>query len=139
VTAVDTAAALDFLRANHRAVMATTKADGSTQMSPITVGVDEGGRVVVSTRESAYKVRHLRALPYAAICAFTDGFYGQWVQVEGPVEIVSLPEAMEPLVDYYRSISGEHPDWDDYRATMERDRRVILRLTVERAGPDVSG
>ena len=139
MTGVDTAAALDFLRANHRAVMATTKADGSTQMSPITVGVDADSRVVVSTRETAYKVRHLRALPYAAICAFTDGFFGQWVQVEGPVEIVPLPEAMEPLVDYYRSISGEHPDWDDYRAAMERDRRVILRMTVERAGPDVSG
>jgi PPOX class probable F420-dependent enzyme len=136
---MDTAAALEFLRANHRAVMATTRADGTTQMSPITAGVDEEGRVVVSSRETAYKVRHLRALPYAAICGFTDGFFGAWVQVEGPVEVVSLPEAMEQLVDYYRSISGEHPDWDDYRAVMERDRRVILRMTVERAGPSVSG
>jgi PPOX class probable F420-dependent enzyme len=136
---MDTAEALDFLRANHRAVMATTKADGSTQMSPITVGVDRDGRVVVSSRETAYKVRHLHALPYAAICAFTDQFFGPWVQVEGPVEVVPLPEAMEPLVDYYRDISGEHPDWDDYRAAMERDRRVILRMTVERAGPTVSG
>jgi PPOX class probable F420-dependent enzyme len=136
---MDTAEALDFLRANHRAVMATTKADGSTQMSPITVGVDRDGRVVVSSRETAYKVRHLHALPYAAICAFTDQFFGPWVQVEGPVEVVPLPEAMEPLVDYYRDISGEHPDWDDYRTAMERDRRVILRMTVERAGPTVSG
>ena len=136
---MDTAEALDFLRANHRGVMATTKADGSTQMSPITVGVDGEGRVVVSSRETAYKVRHLRALPYAAICAFTNGFFGPWVQVEGPVEIVSLPEAMEPLVEYYRDISGEHPDWDDYRAVMARDKRVILRMTVERAGPNVSG
>jgi PPOX class probable F420-dependent enzyme len=136
---MDTAEALDFLRANHRGVMATTKADGSTQMSPITVGVDREGRVVMSSRETAYKVRHLRALPYAAICAFTDGFFGPWVQVEGPVEIVSLPEAMEPLIEYYRDISGEHPDWDDYRAAMERDKRVILRMTVERAGPNVSG
>jgi PPOX class probable F420-dependent enzyme len=133
----DTARA--FLRANHRAVMATTRADGTTQMSPITVGVDGEGRVLVSSRETAYKVRHLQALPYAAICAFTEGFFGEWVQVEGPVEIVALPEAMEMLVQYYRDISGEHPDWDDYRAAMERDRRVILRMTVERAGPDVSG
>jgi PPOX class probable F420-dependent enzyme len=131
--------ARDFLRANHRAVIATTRADGTTQMSPITVGVDPEGRAVVSTRESAYKVRHLRALPYAAICAFGDGFFGEWVQVEGPVEIVSLPEAMELLVAYYRDIRGEHPDWDDYRATMERDRRVMLRLSIERAGPAVSG
>ena len=136
---MDTAEALDFLRANHRGVMATTKADGSTQMSPITVGVDGEGRVVVSSRETAYKVRHLRALPYAAICAFTNGFFGPWVQVEGPVEIVSLPEAMEPLVEYYRDISGEHPDWDDYRAAMEREQRVVVRVTIERAGPDVSG
>jgi PPOX class probable F420-dependent enzyme len=136
---MDIDAALEFLRSNHRAVMATSRADGTTQMSPITAGVDSAGRVVVSSRETAYKVRHLRALPYAAICVFTDGFFGEWVQVEGPVDIVSLPEAMEPLVDYYRSISGEHPDWDDYRAVMERDRRVILRMSVERAGPTVSG
>jgi PPOX class probable F420-dependent enzyme len=136
---MDVDAALEYLRSNHRAVMATTRADGTTQMTPITVGVDGDGRVVVSSRETAYKVRHLRALPYAAICAFPDEFFGEWVQVEGPVEVVSLPEAMEPLVDYYRRISGEHPDWDDYRAVMERDRRVILRMTVERAGPTVSG
>ena len=131
--------ALTFLRANHRAVIATTRADGTTQMSPITAGVDREGRVVVSTRETAYKVKHVRALPYAAVCAFTDGFFGEWLQVEGPVDIVSLPEAMEPLVEYYRDISGEHPDWDDYRAAMQADRRVILRMTVERAGPRASG
>ena len=136
---MDIDAALEFLRSNHRAVMATSRADGTTQMSPVTSGVDSAGRVVVSSRDTAYKVRHLRALPYAAICAFTDGFFGEWVQVEGPVDIVSLPEAMEPLVDYYRAISGEHPDWDDYRAAMERDRRVILRMSIERAGPNVSG
>lgn len=136
---MDPATSLDFFRRNHQAVMATTRADGTTQMSPITVGVDDDGKVVVSTRETAYKVRHLRALPYAAICGTTDAFFGDWVQVEGPVEIVSLPDAMEPLVEYYRAIRGEHPDWEDYRATMAGDRRVLLRLTVERAGPDVSG
>ena len=136
---MDSDRARDFLRAHHRAVMATTRADGTTQMSPITAGVDADGRVVVSSRETAYKVRHVRALPYAAICAFTDGFFGEWVQVEGPVDVVSLPDAMEPLVDYYRAISGEHPDWDDYRAAMTSDRRVVLRLTIERSGPTVSG
>jgi PPOX class probable F420-dependent enzyme len=136
---MDIADAVEFLRANHRGVIATTRADGTTQMSPITVGVDGDGRAVVSSRETAYKVRHLRARPQATICAFTDGFFGDWVQVEGPVEILALPDAMEPLVQYYRDISGEHPDWDEYRAVMERDRRVLLRLTVERAGPTVSG
>ena len=136
---MDVSAALDLIRQHHRAVLATTRADGTTQMSPVTAGVDDRGRVEISTRETAYKVRHLRALPYAALCVFTDRFFGDWVQVEGPVDIVPLPDAMEPLVEYYRRISGEHPDWADYRAAMERDRRVMLRMTVERAGPNVHG
>jgi PPOX class probable F420-dependent enzyme len=136
---MDRDVAVDFIRRNHRGVLATTRADGSTQMTPVTAGVDDEGRVEISTRETAYKVRHLRALPYATYCALTDGFLGEWVQVEGPVEIVTLPDALEPLVEYYRRISGEHPDWDDYRRAMERDRRVLLRLNVERAGPSHSG
>lgn len=136
---MDVATAVAFIRQHHQGVLATTRADGTTQMSPVTPGVDDQGRVEISTRETAYKVRHLRALPYAALCTFTDRFYGDWVQVEGPVEIVPLPDAMEPLVEYYRRISGEHPDWVEYRAVMERDRRVLLRLTVERAGPTARG
>ena len=136
---MDVADALAFLRTNHNGVVATTRSDGSTQMSPITVGVDAEGRVVVSSRETAYKVRHLRARPRAAICAFPDRFIGDWVQVEGPVEVLSMPDALEPLVDYYRDIRGEHPDWDEYRRIMAEDRRVLIRMTVERAGPTVSG
>jgi PPOX class probable F420-dependent enzyme len=136
---MDIGDALTFLRQHHNAVLATTRSDGTTQMSPITVGVDRDDRVVVSSRETAYKVKQLRARPHAAICAFTDRFFGDWVQVEGPVEVLSLPEALEPLVDYYRDIRGEHPDWDEYRDVMVRDRRVLIRMTVERAGPDLSG
>lgn len=136
---MDPEAAAAFLRQHHRGVLATTRADGSTQMTPVTGGIDDEGRLEISSRQTAYKVRHLRALPYASYCGFTDGFFGEWVQVEGPVEIVELPDAMEPLVEYYRRISGEHPDWADYRDAMERDKRVLLRMTIERAGPDVSG
>jgi PPOX class probable F420-dependent enzyme len=136
---MDVADALAFLRANHNGVIATTRSDGSTQMSPITVGVDSEDRVVVSSRETAYKVRQLRARPRAAICAFTERFIGDWVQVEGPVEVLSVPDALEPLVDYYRDIRGEHPDWDDYRRVMAEDQRVLIRMTVERAGPTLSG
>jgi PPOX class probable F420-dependent enzyme len=132
---VDADEARTFLRDNHRAVLATRRSDGRPQLSPVTVGVDDGGRVIVSTTEPS---ANLRREPYASLCAFTDAFFGAWVQVEGPVEIVELPEAMELLVDYYRRISGEHPDWDDYRAAMRRDQRVLLRLTIERAGPSAS-
>ena len=136
---MDRQQALSFVAANHRAVMATTRADGRPQLSPITVGVDDGGHVVVSTRETAMKLKNVERDPFVSLCVLNDGFFGEWVQVEGTAEIVRLPEAMDLLVDYYRRISGEHPDWDDYRAAMVRDRRVILRITVDRAGPSVSG
>jgi PPOX class probable F420-dependent enzyme len=136
---MDAAAAQDFIRHNHRAVMATFRRDGRPALSPVTVGIDDQGRLVVSTRETAMKVKHLRRDPRVSISAFTDNFYGDWVQVEGTAEIIALPEAMELLVDYYRSISGEHPDWDEYRAAMTRDQRVIVRFAIDRAGPNVSG
>ncbi|MGA3215713.1 MAG: PPOX class F420-dependent oxidoreductase [Acidimicrobiales bacterium] len=130
--------ALEFIARNHRAVLATTRGDGSPQLSLVAAGV-EGGTVVVSTRETAMKTKNLRRRPRASLLVFTDAFYGDSVQVDGRVEVVSLPEAMDGLVAYYRQISGEHPDWDEYRAAMERERRVLLRITVERAGPDRAG
>jgi PPOX class probable F420-dependent enzyme len=136
---VDTGRAADFLRAHHRAVLATARADGMPQLSPVTCTVDDEGRVLVSTRETAVKTKNLRHRPRASLCVFTDTFFGEWVQVEGDAELISLPDAMDLLVEYYRRVSGEHPDWDDYRAAMIRDRRVIVRITINRAGPDVSG
>jgi PPOX class probable F420-dependent enzyme len=136
---MDIAEALDYVRTHHHAVLATLKSDGTPQLSPVTAGVDDAGRVVISTRETAYKVRHLRRDPRAWLCSFPDGFYGKWLQAAAVTEILSLPEAMEPLVEYYRRISGEHRDWDDYRAAMEREKRVLLRLTLTKAGPAVSG
>jgi len=132
---VDVAQARAFLRDNHRAVMHTRRSDGTPQLSPVVAGVDDDGRVLVSTRERSAKVRNLRRDPHASLCVFTDRFFGDWVQLDGTVEVVGRPEATELLVDYYRRLAGEHPHWDDYRAAMEREGRVLLRLTVERAGP----
>ena len=129
----------EFVRAHHRAVLATTRSDGRPQLSPVTVGVDTEGRILVSTRETAIKAKNLARDPRASLCVLNDGFFGEWVQAEGTAEIVHLPEAMDLLVDYYRRISGEHPDWDDYREAMRRDRRVMVRITITRAGPDASG
>jgi PPOX class probable F420-dependent enzyme len=128
-----------FIAAHHRAVLATRRSDGEPQMSPVLCTLDDDGRVIISTRETAMKTRQLRRDPRAALCVFTDGFFGPWIQVEGRAEIVSLPGAMDLLVDYYRRISGEHSDWDDYRAAMVRDRRVVIRVSIDRAGPTVSG
>jgi PPOX class probable F420-dependent enzyme len=128
-----------YVRANHHAVLSTMRRDGTPQMSPVACAVDDAGRVVVSSRETAVKTKNVRRHPQAWLCVFPDSFFGGFVQVEGAVEVVSLPEAMEGLVDYYRAVGGEHPDWDDYRAAMEREQRVLIRLDLTRAGPDVAG
>jgi PPOX class probable F420-dependent enzyme len=136
---METEEAIEYVRHNHHAVLATVKRDGSPQLSPVTAGVDGDGHVIISTRQTAYKVRHVRRNPRVWLCVFPDGFYGRWIQLEGTADIVELPEAMDGLIRYYRDISGEHPDWDDYRAAMEREQRLLLRVAVTKAGPDVSG
>ena len=131
--------ARDFIRQHHHAVLATTRRDGRPQMSLVACAIDDDDKVVVSSRETAMKTHNLRRDPRASLCVFEDSFFGGWVQVDGTAEVISLPDAMDGLVAYYRSVSGEHPDWDDYRAAMSRDRRVLVRVTIERAGPDRSG
>ncbi|HEX3541110.1 MAG TPA: PPOX class F420-dependent oxidoreductase [Acidimicrobiales bacterium] len=132
-------AARTFLRDHARSVLATRRGDGGPQMSPVTHAVDDQGRVIISSRETAYKVRNLRRDPRASLCVVSDGWYGDWIQVDGTATIVSLPDAMDILVDYYRRLRGEHPDWDEYREAMTREKRCIVQLSIERAGPDRRG
>ena len=128
-----------FLRDHRHSVLHTFRSDGRPQISPITHAVDDEGRVLVSSREPAFKVRNLERDPRATVMAMADNFYGPWAQIDGTATIIHLPDAMELLVDYYRRAAGEHPDWDDYRRAMERDRRVIIRIDIERAGPNRAG
>ena len=136
---MDADAVRELVRTNHRAVLATSRSDGRPQLSPVLVAVAPDGRLRVSTRETAMKTRNLRRDPHASLCLLPDAFFGEWAQVEGTAEIVSLPDAMEHLVEYYRDISGEHEDWAGYRAAMERERRVMVLVSIDRAGPTVSG
>ena len=133
------AVAQQFLRENHNAVLATWRRDGRLQMSPVSVGLDAAGRAIISSAKRAYKVRNLRRDPRATLCVFVEAFTGPWVRIEGTAEVVTFPEAVEPLVDYYRRLAGEHPDWDDYRRAVTADQRVLIQITLERAGPDRQG
>jgi PPOX class probable F420-dependent enzyme len=136
---MDLERAREFLRAHHRAVLATVRADGLPQLSPVLAAVDDSGRVLVSTRETAIKTKNLARDSRASLCVISDGFFGEWVQADGTAEIIALPEAMDLLIDYYRRVAGEHRDWDEYRQAMKDERRVILAITLRRAGPDRSG
>jgi PPOX class probable F420-dependent enzyme len=128
-----------FVAGNHRAVLITRRSGGGLQTSPVLVGVDGEGKLVVSTRETAYKTRNLRRDPTAVLCVVNDEFFGRWLRIEGTAQVVSLPAAMDGLVDYYRGISGEHPDWDGYRRAMEQQRRVLLRISIDAVGPTRAG
>jgi PPOX class probable F420-dependent enzyme len=136
---VDLDRARSFLAEHHRGVLATATGDGGIQQSPVLVNVDDQGRAIISSRETAYKVRNLRNDPWAQACVFTDRFFGQWLFVEGHADVLSLPEAMDSLIDYYKRFPDPNPDWDDYRARMRRERRVLIRIELERAGPDRQG
>jgi PPOX class probable F420-dependent enzyme len=136
---VDTARAVSFISGHPRAVLATSRADGRPQLSPVVAAVDGAGRILISTRETAVKAKNLARDPRASLCVISDAFFGDWVQAEGSAELIRLPAAMPLLEDYYRTLSGEHPDWNDYREAMRREQRLILRITIDRAGPDISG
>ncbi|MEM7326562.1 MAG: TIGR03618 family F420-dependent PPOX class oxidoreductase [Actinomycetota bacterium] len=135
---MDPSAALEYVRNNDRAVMLTTRRNGSPAMAPVTVAVvDE--QITMSTRETAYKVGHLRRNPETSLCVFPEKWLGRWVQINCRATVVSLPDALDTLVDYYRTLRGEHPDWDEYRQAMVDDKRCIVRFEILSAGPDVAG
>jgi PPOX class probable F420-dependent enzyme len=136
---VDRAALLEFLRPRHRAVLLTRRRGGGAQLSPVTCGVDAEGRVVVSTYPQRAKTANARREPGVSLCVLSDDWDGPWVQVDGRAEVLDLPEALEPLVEYYRSISGEHPDWAEYRAAMARQGKSLLRVTITDWGPIATG
>ncbi|WP_369052145.1 PPOX class F420-dependent oxidoreductase [Kineococcus terrestris] len=138
-TRVDREGLLEFLRPRHHVVLLTHRADGSPQLSPVTAGVDAAGRVVVSTYPARAKVVNARRDPRVSLLTLSDDFGDAWVQVDGTAEVLDLPEALEPLVEYFRSISGEHPDWDEYREAMRAQGKCLLRITPQRWGPVATG
>lgn len=132
---VDRDALLDFVRPRHHGILATTRADGSPQLSPVTMGVDGEGRIVIATYPERAKAKNARRDPRASVLVLSDDFGGEWVQVYGSAEVLDLPDALEPLVEYFRCISGEHSDWDEYRAAMQRQGKSLVRVTIDRWGP----
>jgi PPOX class probable F420-dependent enzyme len=128
--------AREFLKAHHWGVLGTRRRDGGLQMSPITPGLDREGNAIISSRETAYKVKNLRRDPRASLCVFTESFHGGgWVQCDGPATIISLPQALEILVHLQRQVYGEHKSWLEFNERMERERRVIIRIAIETVGP----
>jgi PPOX class probable F420-dependent enzyme len=138
-TPVDRAELIDFLRPRHRTILVTRRSDGSPQLSPVTCGVDTDGRVVISTYPQRAKVRNARRNPEVSLCVLSDDWDGPWVQVDGTAEVFDMPEALEPLVEYFRCISGEHPNWDEYRDAMREQNKSLIRVTPTKWGPLATG
>ncbi len=138
-TRVDLPELLEFVRPRHRAILLTRRSDGTPQASPLTCGVDDSGRLVMSTYPERAKVRNLRRVASASVLVLSDEWNGPWVQIDGEAEVIDAPESVEPLVEYYRNIAGEHPDWDDYRAAMRKQGKSLIRVTPLRWGPIATG
>jgi len=138
-TEVDLDGLLDFVRPRHQMVVITQRSDGRPQASPVTGGVDEGGRLVISTYPERAKTVNARRSPQVSVLVLSDDFGGAWVQVDGECEVIDAPDSVEPLVEYFRCISGEHPDWDEYRQAMLDQGKSILRITPTRWSPVATG
>ncbi|TDD66640.1 PPOX class F420-dependent oxidoreductase [Actinomadura darangshiensis] len=136
---VDRSELLEFLRPRHHAVLSTVRSDGRPQMSPVTCGVDDGGRIVISTYPERAKARNARRDARVSVCVLSDEFNGPYVQADGTAEVIDMPDAADALVGYYRCIAGEHPDWDEYREAMRRQDKSLIRVTIEQWGPIATG
>jgi PPOX class probable F420-dependent enzyme len=137
--AVDLSSLLEFIRPRHRMVLTTFRADGSLQSSPVSGGVDADGRIVVASYPQRAKSANVRRTPRASVMVLSDEFNDAYVQVDGVAEVIDLPDAVEPLVEYFRSISGEHPDWAEYRQAMVDQGKCLIRVTPQRWGPVATG
>ncbi|RKT88588.1 PPOX class probable F420-dependent enzyme [Saccharopolyspora antimicrobica] len=138
-TRVELSGLLDFVRPRHRAILLTTRTDGSPQGSPLTCGVDDAGRLVMSTYPERAKTRNAKRDPRVSVIVLSDDWNGPWVQVDGTAEVIDAPDSVEPLVEYFRNIAGEHPDWDEYREAMRKQGKSLIRVTPERWGPIATG
>jgi PPOX class probable F420-dependent enzyme len=136
---VDRAALTEFLRPRHHGILMTRRVDGTPQSSPVTIGVDAEGRIVTATYPQRAKVRNVRRDARVSMCVLSDEWNGPWVHVDGRAEVIDLPDAVEPLVEYFRVISGEHSDWDEYREAMRRQGKCLIRITIDRWGPVATG
>lgn len=129
----------DFVRPRHHGVLITARSNGRPQTSLVTMGLDTDGRVVISSYPERAKVRNFRRNAMTSLAVMSDDFGGEWVHLDGTSEIIDLPDAVEPLVEYFRVISGEHPDWDEYREAMTAQGKCLIRMTIETWGPISKG
>lgn len=136
---VELDALLDFVRERRKMILLTRRKDGSPQLSPVTGGVDAEGRIIISTYPGRAKSVNIERESAVSVCVISDDWNNAWVQIDGSAEVVHMPESLEPLVDYFRALSGEHPDWDEYRAAMRTQGKSLIRITPERWGPIATG
>jgi PPOX class probable F420-dependent enzyme len=138
-TTVELAGLLDFVRPRHRLLLATARRDRRPQISPVTGGLDSEGRIVISTYPTRSKTRNAESDQRVSVLVLSDDWNGPWVQVDGDAEVLHMPQAIDGLVDYFRCISGEHPDWDEYREAMRIQNKSLIRITPTRWGPIATG
>jgi PPOX class probable F420-dependent enzyme len=133
--AVDRAGLAEFVAGKHRWVLATTRADGRPQLSLVTGGITAGGVLAISTYPERKKTGNVRRNAAVSVLVMGDEFNSAWCQIDGEARVLDMPEAVDGLVEYYRCISGEHPDWDEYRRAMAEQGKSVILVEPTRWGP----
>ena len=133
---MEIADAQKFLQENHRACIAVRQKDGWPQLTLVTPGIDPEGRVIITSRGTTYKVKHLRRDPRVSLLIFGEQYSGsKFVQIHGNAEIIEQAQAMDTLIYWHKQVRGEHKNWDEYREQMQNEKRVIIRVAIEKVGP----
>jgi PPOX class probable F420-dependent enzyme len=138
-TVVERDELIGLVTGKHSFVLATTRRDGRPQMSLVTGTVTPTGELLVSTYPQRAKARNVRRDPHVSVLVMGDDFGSAWVQIDGEAEVIDMPEAADTLVEYYRAISGEHPDWREYRQAMADQGKSVIRVRPTRWGPVSTG
>ncbi len=137
---MEIADAQKFLRDNHHGVLVTRKKDSSLQMTLVSPVIDDEGKVIITSRESTYKVKNIKRNPQISLLVYGDQFNGSnYIQIDGRAEIIPLPQAMDIVLDWHRQIRGVPANWDEIREKTKTERRIAMRVTIERVGPQNKG
>lgn len=133
---MEIADAQEFLKQNHRGVLVARKKDGSLQMALVSPTIDADGKVIITSRDSTYKVKNIRRNPQISLLVFGEQFNGsKYIQIEGKAEIIEHPRAMDIVLDWHRQIRGEPADWEEVRKKTLAEGRIAMRVTIEKVGP----
>ena len=137
---MDISEAKGFLKGKEHGVLVARKKDGSLQMTLVSPVIGANGDLIITSRETTYKVKNIKRNPQISLLVFGEKFNGSnYIQVDGKAEIIPQPQAMDIILDWHRQIRGEPENWDDIKKKTIAERRIAMRINIDKVGPQRRG